>query len=622
MPGPVHVASRLLAGLGVALALTVSSPADAAFSVIARPWATARVTEARVALARGPSRSTLWAQARLEGAADAVLWVVPLPAGAAADVSQAGLLDALEEATAPRVRPPADAPPSGLSCSVPTALEVVTSGDAEQGVFPSATAIADSTEAALAQAVAWGFDTGALDEKQLALALATDGARAAGRFLLLRMEPPDGASATITLRVHGPSIAALPMSLLQADASPLPFTVWLLGDGRGAAEGLKELALQPGDLRWSPSGKSNYSDALAQALAGAAGKGVVIEAAGSAPLRSTTVVPGVGSAPSAVDAYLVRAATRADEPFSLGPASEQIHKTLVPSAVFAEACPRGDLAAPVGWACSEAGPGDAASSELLAPGQGADDLRFVFGGSVAARWVTRLAGQIPAQSAGRSFAPLFGGAGGVSIVKQPAAPWADLCSGSSSGAMGGVMGGATGGAPGGGFGAGVGQGQGGARSTDDPGYDSGASQVDVRTSTSFSCSGSGNDSCSGSSDGAEHDGCGKSTDEGDEGASDGCSCSDSSEGSDGCDSSSSDGSDGCDSSSSSGGDSCGSSSGGGESCSGSSGGGESCSGGSNNCSVSKRGAGRGRSKLSRVALLAAALALPLRRWRRRKRSAS
>src|SRR5262245_16124510 len=115
-------ACALLFGLSLAAA---PSAALGLGAIAVRPSAAAVVREGRVALSSGAGRSTLWLQVIVDGAADELLWAVPVPFGISVDVASDAFFDALEDATATRVRPPLSKPPSGSSCSVPVAAEVV-----------------------------------------------------------------------------------------------------------------------------------------------------------------------------------------------------------------------------------------------------------------------------------------------------------------------------------------------------------------------------------------------------------------------------------------------------------------------------------------------------------------
>lgn len=619
----VMIRSRLapFAALGaVWLSACLPSVAHAAISVMSKPAATGRVTEARVAYARGNARSTLWTQLRLDGAADEVLVIAPLPEGAVLDLGQVNLLDAIEEATAPRLRPPTDEPPSDLFCKLPKDLVVVTSGDTAAPLSPNATRVALSADEAVTICEEWGFE-GCTEQKAGLAQSAGD----TGRFVLMRFEPPTGKTATPLFRLNGPKLDRIAMQLLQTDASlPVPLTLWLIGTGRGSVEGAVEHELPSPLGRWTSSSQSTYASERWQQLTSAEGNALFVESAGNEAFKSTQIVPGVGVIPGLVSTYLARASALSFLGFSPSTSAE-IFKLLSKTERFADACPHAEQGAGDDQpACEEiVGEGES-SSAPLAPLGNADDLRFVFGGDVKGRWVTRLVGQIPSGSSLPALSPMFQAGGGVSSVKQSESNWSALCTSNapSQGGYGGATSGhGAGSSYSGGGGPGPYQGAGGTQIDDGHGYDDGYDDgyVDGATATSnhvdVSCVGSigsSDDGCSSDDSGYADDGCSSSDDSSYE--DDGCSSDDGGYEDDGCSSGDdASGSDACDgSSSSSGGDACdGSSSGGGDACSGGGSGGD--------CTIG-RGRGRGRSKMSRVTMLLTALVLPLRRYTRRPRS--
>jgi hypothetical protein len=588
--------ARLLAPL-ISLVLLAPAPAFAFGALLPKPAATLRVRDARMAFSAGSARSTLWVQVRLDGVADELLWVLPVPPGGAVDLSSAGLLDAMEQATAPRIKPPGGAAPKNVACAPPSGSEVVTGGE-----FETPTGLTDHSFVAdvpglHALVKGWGFDDKALDDDALGQAV-----QGGAGLLALRLDGAGadlGVVATPSVRIHAAGLGSLPLKLTKTDGDPVPYTLWLVGPGRGRLDGAGEAVLEPSALRWlSPQG-TNY-EALRKALVSKnGGASLLLEMTAAGALASGTPNPGETAVPSVVDAYLSRASARGAAPGDLGQISQKVHDALAAGS-FDDACPRDDLVTHTGYSCDP----PSAKPNALVPAPAADDLAHLFPGLASERWVSRFAGQIAASSHGPQLSPGFPGGGEVSPVRTPANVWDALCSGQvtpggptgAGGATG--LGGGSAHVPGGGAAT---QGNGG-----DPGSETEAVVVVEEPSrggcwaepwTEINC---GSDSSS-SSDTSGCD-CGKSSSDQNH---DGCACSGSS-GDDqhgGCD---------CGSSGSSGGgESCGGSSGG-ESCGGSSGGGDSCK----NCAVAR---GPSRPRFSKLLLLAAAIALPLRRLARPRR---
>ncbi len=67
--------------------------------------------EQRVAVAVGPARTTLWTSLRFTSGSGPVAIVIPAPPGASLDRSSDAWLEALDEASAARVFPPASGDP-------------------------------------------------------------------------------------------------------------------------------------------------------------------------------------------------------------------------------------------------------------------------------------------------------------------------------------------------------------------------------------------------------------------------------------------------------------------------------------------------------------------------------
>jgi hypothetical protein len=568
-----------------------SSPAQAGGRLLARGGADVPLREARVALSQGPSRATAWYQLLLDGSAEELLWLLPVPPGAAVDVATSSFFDGLEESTAPRVLAPSGASPKNQSCTKPSPV-VVSSGEGGklaslvgQEVFSEAAAVSPKLKE-------MGYDLTPQDGEAIAAAL-----EGGGRLLALRLGPAAG-GATIPVRVHGPGVGLGALGLLRATQEAVPYTVWTIGSSRGRLQGAGELILEPSSVRWTTQGGTNYEALRSSLLDKDGGKSLLLQVAGPGPLRDLTALPGGQEIPPFLDAYLRRAFERGEASGDLGVASGEARLAL--DEVQADGCPRGDLLPPEGFTCPAPG-----AQDPLVPSSQADDLSFVFAGDAAIRWVSRFSGRIPASAAAPAAGVTFPGGGPVSLLLTPANVWDALCTtigaGGTTGAGGLGGGGFSGGGPG-------------------PSGTGGSTIIERETvvvrepSPGWSCANVFvGDSCSGdSSSGEESEGCNcsdTSTGEGDDvdvedGSSEGCSCDDSSSGESG---------DSC-SESDSGGD------GAGEACSGGDGAGDSCSGSSggsscaNDCSTGRRG--RRSPRLSKWLMVAAMLVLPLRRWSR------
>jgi hypothetical protein len=582
----------------VALLALAPVQAEAAGLLLARgPSGEVQIKEARSALSRGPARSTAWHQLLLQGGnAAELLWLLPVPPGAAVDVAATSFFDGLEEATAPRVLAPSGSPPGNQACLKPSP-EVVTSGEGGssplallgQEVFSEPGAVAPGVEKL-------GYSLSSADAAALGQALG-----GGGRLLALRLQPPLAEAATITVRIHGNGVDLGALPLLRSSSQAVPFVLWLAGSSRGKVQGVGEVEMEPSALRWLTSAETNYASLRRSMLEKSKGANVVLEVAGPGPLRDLTALPGGNDIPAFLDAYLRRAFERGEASGDLGSASDKARDAL--DDAHPDGCPRGDLLPPEGFSCALPG-----TQAPLVPSPGADDLSFVYPGNAALRWVSRVAGLVPAAGALPQVSASFPGGDPVSVLLTPASVWDGLCSPVTPGGQGGSsgIGGKNGGSGAGGPGpSGIG-GSGGSEAEESD-LDTAASAVDAGCSCANvfvgeSCNGSSSD---GSDGDAESCNCNDTSSTGEDSSSEGCSCGDSSSDGEG---------DSCSGSDSSSGDSCSGSegSGGSDACgSSSSGGGESCG---KDCSVSRRG--RRPPRLSKWLVLAAAAALPLRRWTR------
>lgn len=561
------------------------SPAHAFGAVVSHPPGSLQITEARTAVAAADGRRTVWAQLRAKGSPTAVAWVLPLPAGGVLDAGSSSFLDALEDATAPRIAPPAP-PPKGAVCELPAAAETITNGDAEPFLYPERVTLA-STGAEVTKVLAkWGFaDTD----------VNTISAPEGSSFVVLRFAPPKGAFATFTVRLWSVASPALPQAMLEAPPTrPLLTTTFLLGPGKaGFPTGTLVKEVAGSAIVWRSASGTTYRETRDALLAQEQGA-FVLESADSSTFTARKTL-GPVAVPSLVEAYLDRLRERGETVVDREEAEDRILGEIASRTTTQKPCPRGDLAGT---------PPCAKSSHPLAVDDLSDDLAFAF---EAPTIVTRFAGILGAKESGVDLAVTFTTDPTTHpVVREPTVQYPLLCSSlpTTPGPTG------AGGRKGGGDakgGRGNAQGADGALA-DDATDDAGS---DAQTSVGILCDGSSrgtaqddacssrdttSDSCSSKNDHTTTDSCG--------GSDDGGSCKNA-DGTDSCGSGSGGGSDscsnadgsapsGCDSGGSAAGDSCG------------------------KCSASGGRASK-RVRLSPLGLAASALALFLRRSTRRKR---
>lgn len=411
--------------------------------------------EQRMALAVGPTRTTLWANLRFAAAPGEVAFVVPLPAGASVDQASRAFLESLEEATAPRVLVPEGGP---QACPGDPPLPPVVEGELEPSstIAPLELLVLDDLAALSSWADARGLVVPASVEAALSL-------QPAARFLVARFVSVGAPALTPTFRVSTPAGAArFPLVLTRATSEPLRVVLFTIGEGR-AELGPTPVALGPAPLRIAfepPS--SNYESLVAEALSSPGS--YLVEASSHAALRDSLPV-GNGTVRGVASSYFERAAAYGDALGQPATCASQAAVVLGQSAVVGTACPRGDLAVvPGGASCTGdlVEPGEV-SPELLRCGGIADDLALALGDlEPSEAWLTRAVQIVGAGSTGSDRAVGF--VAGPRIDPVLVASQVDVsgCEGEGgAGASGPSGSGPSGSGPSGSTGAGSGSGAGG-----------------------------------------------------------------------------------------------------------------------------------------------------------------
>lgn len=376
--GPFH-ATKALAALLALSSGTLAS--DAAAQSLLGAADTAPL-EQRMALAVGPTRTTLWANLRFSATPGEVAFVVPLPAGASVDQASRAFLESLEEATAPRVLVPDGGP---QACPGDPPLPPVVEGELEPSstLAPLELLVLDD----LSAVTSWADGRGLVVPPSVEAALSL---QPAARFLVARFVSVGAQALTPTFRVSTPAGAArFPLVLTRATSEPVRVVLFTIGEGR-AELGPTPVALGPAPLRiaFEPPG-SNYQALVADALA--APGSYLVEASSHAALRDSLPV-GNGTVRGVASSYFDRAAAYGDAVGQAATCASQAAVVLGQSAVVGSACPRGDLAVvPGGALCSGdlVEPGEV-SPELLRCGGVADDLALALGDlDPSEAWLTR-----------------------------------------------------------------------------------------------------------------------------------------------------------------------------------------------------------------------------------------
>jgi hypothetical protein len=599
---------RALASVSGALLCLLASPSPArAAGRLLRPAGSSLApVAARIAVAPSPSSETFWVSLGVSGGPGRFALVVPVAPGSSVDPTLDAWFDALDAATAPRVRPPLGAP----ACGKTSGGSMESTATTQSGTLgPSKVATFSSVPEVSVFALSEGFAFGSADQSALE-------ASGAVRFVALSYETKTSNATTETVRFALPSAGSeIALGLLEA-SSHADVTLYTIAPFRARAAGAAELEPDQLMTTWHVlDGKSDYVERRRELLLAGKGASWLTEATGATPLFGWNVLPaGAGSIAPAVKTYLDQAHA---EDAGVPPADGCL--TAVWDAVAA-----GKLGAHVGPACAPgllgtvpADGGAPACDETPGPGEiaaqslrcgAADDLALAFAGMNPEELrLTRASSVLgSATPAALAVSATKGDSISVLITATDADTTGCVQGNGPSGGAGGSGGGGWYGGNGGGNGYGA-----------SDGYEQPAPVVNQEgssTQVDVSCSAGNNgtsDSCSGDSQSSSGNGdtCGGDSSSGSDSSSSGDTC-----GGDSSSSSSGDGDTcgGSSSSSSGDGDTCSSSSSGssGDSC------GSSGSSGSGDCSI-----GRGRRppiRLSAFTLGLFALAFPLRRLTRKR----
>jgi hypothetical protein len=356
--------------------------------------------ELRVAVAVGPSRTTLWAQMRVADSQPGPLaLIVPAPLGARLDLASDAWLEALEVATAPRVLSPKDVVASCPgSPSSNDRLHIVGELGHDASAHPLELRLLDSADAV----AEWGNKNGLTVSSPMRASLA---ALSPMQFLVVRISSPGGEALTPTVRINAPGgQALLPLLLTKAGDQPLLITSWLLGESRLVTSPGIATAIDEGAIVFdAASGESNYAQVRANALGGAQAQW--LESArrdqwwAAHPLAQRSVIDGV------IDTYFKRAASYQGGPIDAAACVTAAGMHLAGTARVGVSCPR-TAAGVVGSAapCEEKVSAGEIDPDDLRCTQAIDDLAVALSElSLPKVWLTRASRVIAAGETGAAL---------------------------------------------------------------------------------------------------------------------------------------------------------------------------------------------------------------------------
>jgi hypothetical protein len=386
--------SRLLFAAPVVSALLLSpTQAGATGAVLATSSGAEPATlDVSTAIAVTPYGTTRWTRLTV-GGAQRVMWLVPARPGAALDWASPTWLDALDDATAPRVVAPSASPPCGMPS---TPERVATFGSAGPVRMPTNLTILASEDAARAHAAARGFAVSSSQSTKIAQLYASGGA-----LVALELDtPPSGTTTTPTLRVSDDGPAVVPLALTGSRNARTRVTAFVVASGASSIAGAADV--EPGVLTWGAA-RSNYGYARSSRLASG---GWQRESAARVVFDGVPVPRGE-AIPSVVSGYFADAACA-----STARAAAQSEGAV------ARTCAAGTIGrVPGGPSCAPAA--GAIDPTPFTCGRDADDLALALAGlSPKDVVVSRFAGVVVEGTLGAD-APIAAGASLVSPVVTP-----------------------------------------------------------------------------------------------------------------------------------------------------------------------------------------------------------
>ena len=307
-----------------------------------------------------------WTRAEVQSQQAAFGAYMIIDAHARVDVASEAWLDALDEATAPRVLPPA----VPGACDVPKHIDVVRDGpEGAMAKLTFADAVSDRSAANTR------FRNMGLGEP-LAPSPVFEAARLGGKkILVLGFAAAPGTVRVPTLRVQEASEGETVFAFDNANATPTSRLV-LFTLGREHVTPEHAIALPPALVHWSPSG-SNYADARSHFLSLSPGT-FALETASHSSLFFEVPVPGTTTKiRPALARYFAMAAAQNTEATKGAACTAEVTKALVQGAPVAPSCAMGKVYTTDGL-CPEP-PAGAFGADVLRCGSANDAALFLSG---------------------------------------------------------------------------------------------------------------------------------------------------------------------------------------------------------------------------------------------------
>ena len=407
-------------------------PARAQNAILASPPGSVALREARVAVSSGPTQSTMWFSAQLDGSADVVHVVVPVALGARVDVASDAWFEALADATETRVVPPSN-PPDRLCEQARVPGPGAFDGVSETAHASTASPVESAAVVTLPELVVWAQGQGLVMSLGVLSALAELDLQG---YLLARLSyrGSPGSVVTQAIRVSSPEPRMkIPLVLTGAGASPALLRVWAFGEGRVDPAQRSWSAVNPADVVWSLAGEdpvSTYRGEFERMLGESAW--VVDASSHDMVFGSSAVGDGSWVVPSVIGGYLERAAEYGEVDGDQALCLERMAAMEASMARVGRACAPGVVANVGGYGCAEDGqPGETAAGQWRCGGT-ADDLALAMSGMrPGATWLTRWTGKLAPWTAWGEESYLAGGDVQIPVILECGAWDSSVCEGGS-----------------------------------------------------------------------------------------------------------------------------------------------------------------------------------------------
>ncbi|PIE05551.1 MAG: hypothetical protein CSA75_04160, partial [Sorangium cellulosum] len=394
-PTTKRAALTALASLRISACLSLcATNAIAQSAVLTSPPGSAELREARVAVSKSPSQSTLWFSATIHGAADHVYVVVPAAPGSSIDSSSDAFFESLADATHRRILPPEVKP--DVTC--PSAVLPESNAYEIDGDISHIASVAPSPSSevfSLTQLLVW------LSGQQLSISFETlsqyaDLVGAGYQFVVVHYEVPPGQATLGTIRVASTVTSNIvPLVATSAGAAFVRLHVWTFAQARANPGVLPVASFEPEKLRWSIDGNtpaSNYHHVM-EDIFDSNPSWIVDAASRSAMYRSASLLGGAASIPSVVEGYFDRAAGYGDTNSDVVSCIAKVAALETNDAQVGDVCAPGTLAVVPGDACAESAQPGKISPDDLRCGGIADDIALAMTGLIPSQlWLTRWTG--------------------------------------------------------------------------------------------------------------------------------------------------------------------------------------------------------------------------------------